>query len=89
MLLKRILQFSSSRFTRSGDVNHSKEVSMRWFLPFVFVFLNSCIIHRVEVTPVELRDQPEITVESPVKAHMKDGSTVVFEDGIRVRDGRV
>jgi len=41
---------------------------MRWFLPFVFVFLNSCIIHRVEVTPVELRDQPEITVESPVKA---------------------
>ncbi len=62
---------------------------MRWFLPFVFVFLNSCIIHRVEVTPVELRDQPEITVESPVKAHMKDGSTVVFEDGIRVRDGRV
>ena len=54
------------------------------------VFLTSCAVHDLEVTPVN-RDSTEepVTVSSPVKAHLSDGSTVVFEDGITIANGRV
>lgn len=40
------------------------------------------ISHRVDVQQVDIRST--ITVTSPVKAHLKDGSTVVYRQGVRV-----
>jgi hypothetical protein len=42
----------------------------------------SCIFHRVEVKQVLPRDA--VAVTSPVKAHLKDGSTVVYANGVTV-----
>ena len=43
------------------------------------------ISHRVEVKAVDPRDA--IVVKSPVKAHLKDGATVVYADGVTVTGG--
>lgn len=43
------------------------------------------ISRRVDVQPIAVRDG--ITVKSPVKAHLKDGSTVVYANGVNVSDG--
>ncbi len=53
------------------------------------IFLTSCAIHELEVTPVDTESTDPITVSSPVKAHLTDGSTVVFEEGVTVADGQV
>lgn len=44
--------------------------------------VSSCISRRVDVEPVNTR--APATVKSPVKAHLTDGSTVVYPDGVRV-----
>ena len=49
----------------------------------------SCIVHRVDVVPVEVSAETPIEISSPVKAHLFDGSTVVFPEGISVYDGSV
>ena len=49
----------------------------------------SCIVHRVDVVPVEVSAEAPIEISSPVKAHLYDGSTVVFPEGINVYDGKV
>jgi hypothetical protein len=49
----------------------------------------SCIVHRVDVVPVDVSAEAPIEISSPVKAHLYDGSTVVFPDGINVHDGKV
>jgi hypothetical protein len=43
----------------------------------------SCVwtFQNVEVTPLERRPADSVSVVSPVKAHLADGSTVVFPDG--------
>ncbi|HXG55121.1 MAG TPA: hypothetical protein VNJ03_07045 [Vicinamibacterales bacterium] len=48
------------------------------------VLLASCVVvsRRVEVKSVSTRTP--VTVKSPVKAHLKDGSTVLYPDGIVV-----
>ena len=53
------------------------------------VMLSSCVIHRLDVTPVDVTEETPITIESPVKAHLYDGSTVVFPNGVTVADGSV
>jgi len=49
----------------------------------------SCIVHRVDVVPVEVSAETPIEISSPVKAHLFDGSTVVFPEGVSVYDGSV
>ncbi len=44
-----------------------------------------CVFRRVEVEPVVAREG--VVIQTPVKAHLKDGSTVVYERGARVAGG--
>jgi len=63
----------------------------RVVLPLAFV-LSACFIYRnVQVLPVERPAAPgdSVTVATPVKAHLFDGSTVVFRHGVRVAQGMV
>lgn len=55
----------------------------------VLLLLTSCVVHDLRVDPVDPGGEEPIVVASPVKAHLVDGSTVVFPDGVTVRDGRV
>lgn len=41
-----------------------------------------CVFHRVEVHPVKPADQTRIV--GPVKAHLRDGSTVVYAPGVSI-----
>ena len=41
-----------------------------------------CVFRHVEVQPVKPSDQ--ISIVGPAKAHLKDGSTVVYAPGVRV-----
>jgi hypothetical protein len=43
---------------------------------------SQCVFQELAVEPVPTR--APVTVETPVKAHLKDGSTVVYENGVRV-----
>jgi len=45
---------------------------------------SACVFHRVDVDPVGPVESPPLVIESPVKAHLIDGSTVVFPNGITV-----
>jgi hypothetical protein len=53
------------------------------------LMIASCIVHRVDVVPVEVSAETPIEISSPVKAHLNDGSTVVFPERINVYDGKV
>ncbi|MBW2369659.1 MAG: hypothetical protein JRH15_17445 [Deltaproteobacteria bacterium] len=53
------------------------------------VLILSCAFHELAIAPIELSDATPITVKSPVKAHLMDGSTIVFAEGVTVKDGRV
>ena len=63
---------------------------MRLFLSLAFLFLASCItVYNTEIEPIAYEEQSEslITVESPVKAHLVDGSTIVYPQGITIENG--
>ena len=63
----------------------------RVVLPLAFV-VSACFIYRnVQVSPVESPAAPgdTVSVATPVKAHLIDGSTVVFRQGVRVLGGMV
>jgi len=51
--------------------------------------LAACVIHRLEVTPVGTDVAEPTAIVSPVKAHLVDGSTVVFPNGVTVEQGVV
>jgi hypothetical protein len=53
------------------------------------LMIASCIVHRVDVVPVDVSAEAPIEISSPVKAHLFDGSTVVFPEGVNVYDGSV
>lgn len=53
------------------------------------LIIASCIVHRVDVVPVDVSAETPIEISSPVKAHLFDGSTVVFPEGVNVYDGSV
>ncbi|MBK9169074.1 MAG: hypothetical protein IPM24_16600 [Bryobacterales bacterium] len=44
-----------------------------------------CIFHHVQVQ--QMRPSEAVAVTSPVKAHLKDGSTVVYANGVTVAGG--
>jgi hypothetical protein len=49
----------------------------------------ACAVRDLEVKPLDTAATEPIIVSSPVKAHLADGSTVVFEQGVTVAEGRV
>jgi len=52
-----------------------------WTILLLSLFLlTACAIHELEVTPLDTASSKPITVSSPVKAHLTDGSTMVFEE---------
>ena len=51
--------------------------------------LTACAVRDLEVSSLDTASTKPITVSSPVKAHLTDGSTVVFEEGVTVAAGRV
>ena len=54
-----------------------------------FMLLTACSVHDLEVTPLDTESTEPVTMSSPVKSHLTDGSTVVFEEGITVTNGQV
>jgi len=57
----------------------------RFLLLLVALSGSACvfIFNRVEVDPIDLDAQP-VAVESPVKVHLTDGSTVIFPNGMTI-----
>ena len=54
------------------------------------LFQVSCVVTRLEIAAVEYEEtDAPITVQSPVKAHLEDGSTVVYSKGVTIEDGIV
>ena len=66
-----------------------KKLFVRSVLLALMTVIASCIVHRVDVVPVDVSPEEPIEISSPVKAHLYDGSTVVFPEGINVYDGKV
>jgi hypothetical protein len=61
-------------------------------LPLVItgcLLLSACIIRVRQIEVVPLAPEESVQVQSPVKAHLLDGSTVVFPHGIAVRGDTV
>jgi hypothetical protein len=72
---------SSAAFRRTGIL---------WSVAFLaFCVLTSCAVRDLEVKPLDTASTEPITVSSPVKAHLTDGSTVVFEEGVTVAEGKL
>ena len=67
----------------------TKNLLARSTLLALVLMIASCIVHRVDVVPVDVSAEAPIEISSPVKAHLYDGSTVVFPEGINVYDGKV
>ena len=55
----------------------------------VAMLLASCIVHRLDVVPLDVSSTEPIVVDTPVKAHLYDGSTVVFANGASVSEGTI
>lgn len=54
------------------------------------LFQVSCVVTQLDIAAVEYEEtESSITVESPVKAHLEDGSTVVYSNGVTIEDGIV
>lgn len=65
---------------------------MRKSLFLLFLVLAACVtVRQISIEPVETDGQPEqpVVVESPVKAHLADGSTVMFPKGVTVQGNEV
>src|SRR5687768_9414416 len=58
---------------------------IRWIAAAaVALAIAGCIVRTVQVEPVPTGRSDSTTVATPVKAHLIDGSTVVFEGGVTV-----
>lgn len=65
---------------------------MRNYLLLACVILVSCVtVRHIDINSVEPSDDSAetITVETPVKAHLTDGATVMFPKGVTVGDNKV
>lgn len=62
---------------------------VRSVLLALLLMIASCIVHRIDVVPVDVSAEAPIEISSPVKAHLYDGSTVVFPEGVNVYEGKV
>lgn len=61
-------------------------------LLFGCLLLISCVtVRHIEIKPITTGEgvEPPILVESPVKAHLVDGSTVMFPKGLTVEDNKL
>lgn len=54
----------------------------------VIAGLASCVFRSAEVTPIDPHYAPE-QIKSPVKAHLVDGSTVLYPSGLRIAGNRL
>lgn len=62
---------------------------VRWLLGCAGALaIVACGVRQMRVAPLEPAETP-LTVESPIKAHLADGSTVVFADGATVANGQL
>ena len=66
-----------------------KTIIVRTVLLTSLLALAECAIRDLDVTSLDTTSTEPITVSSPVKAHLTDGSTVVFEAGVTVGNGKV
>ena len=66
-----------------------RKLFSRSILLVLTLVIASCIVHRVDIVPVDVSAETPILLSSPVKAHLIDGSTVVFPEGVNVYDGKV
>ena len=63
----------------------SPRTTMRWLLSFIVLLaIAGCIVRTVSVEPVSTARSDSTRVNTPVKAHLIDGSTVVFRSGVTV-----
>lgn len=62
---------------------------IRSILLALLAVIASCVVHTVDVVPVDVSAETPIEISSPVKAHLFDGSTVVFPGGVSVYGGSV
>ena len=69
-----------------------RHLAWRWTTSFVVLLFGSgslsCIFQSPAVKQIDLK-QPPVNVTSPVKAHMYDGSTIVFPQGVTLSDNIV
>ena len=64
--------------------------TLRWIVAVTAALaIAGCIVRRVNVEPVSTTASDSTTVVSPVKAHLHDGSTVVFRSGVTVARNNV
>jgi hypothetical protein len=60
---------------------------VRWLLSVASAMvMAACVIHRLDVEPIDAETTGPVSVGSPVKAHLKDGATVVFEQGVSIEN---
>ena len=64
--------------------------SLVWLVAGLLIFVGGCVIlvRGVDVSEVP-REQPPVSVASPVKAHLLDGGVVVFRGGVVFRENRL
>lgn len=57
----------------------------------LFLLVSCVTVRHIEITPIESGEDATlpITVESPVKAHLVDGSTVMFPKGLTVENQKI
>ena len=51
---------------------------------FALIYLNSCSYTYLEVKKIETKNNPKFAIDYiglPVKAHLKDGSLIIYENG--------
>ena len=71
-------------------LGRSSRTTIRWLTASVVAFaIVGCIVRTVQVEPVPTGRSDSTTVATPVKAHLIDGSTVVFKAGVTVARNNV
>jgi hypothetical protein len=53
------------------------------------LLLSACVVHKLEVTSLDVTQANPVEVTTPVKVHLKDGSTAVFANGVSVSNNTV
>jgi hypothetical protein len=59
-------------------------------IPLILILLTGCfVIRRVRVDEVRAPVRDSVEVSTPVKAHLMDGTTVLYDNGVLVRNNRL
>lgn len=85
--------FDYSYDVSTADADHRSKVrQMRKSLFLLLLVVTACVtVRQISIEPVKTDAKPDspVVVESPVKAHLADGSTVVFPKGVTVQGRKV